>query len=217
MSSRKLTKDQIDVFKLGLKFCPTPKSNIPELKKDLKDFERKFRLKEFFYETNYEEESLVKNKSKFQPEKGRDKILDKYFENLWNSNFTENSHVPNNLSFKQRKALKEIQNAEDIIIKEADKGSAVVIMNKEFYEKKINEMVNDETNYKTIDSNEDKCIISKIIKLCNKYKEILTKKEADYLVNFDHKTSNFYGLPKIHKSEIIKEAKNCKNQSLLKF
>ena len=52
-----------------------------------------------------------------------------------------------------------------------------------------------------LDSNKDKFIISKINKLCNEYDKILTKKEIDYLINFDYKTSNFYGLPKIHKSE----------------
>ena len=148
MSCHKLSKDQINVLKLGLKFCPTPNSNIPELKRDLKEFERKFRLKEFFHDSNFQDDSIVRNKSKFHPEKGRDKILDKYFENLWNSNFTENSNVPKNLSFNQRKALKEIQNLKDIIIKEADKGSAVVVMNKDYYKDKIDEMVNDQTNYR---------------------------------------------------------------------
>ena len=34
----------------------------------------------------------------------------------------------------------------------------------------------------------------------------LTKKEYDYLTNFEPKTSNFYGLPKIHKNKEINEA-----------
>ena len=41
----------------------------------------------------------------------------------------------------------------------------------------------------------------------------LTKKEYDYLTNFEHKTSNFYGLPKIHKNKEINEtcAKSTSN------
>ena len=39
--------------------------------------------------------------------------------------------------------------------------------------------------------------------LLSKYKDCLTEKEMDYLVNFEMKPSNFYGLPKIHKSEKI--------------
>ncbi|CAG2209848.1 unnamed protein product [Mytilus edulis] len=37
----------------------------------------------------------------------------------------------------------------------------------------------------------------------------LTDKECDYLTNFKCKSSNFYGLPKIHKSNVIRES--CKN------
>ena len=115
-----------------MKFCPTPKSNILELKSDLKEFERKFRLKEYFYDVDYDDPSLVRNKSKFQPEKGRNKILDRYFDNLWNSNFTEKPNIPNNLSYRQRKSLQEIMDNDKIIIKEADKGSAVVVMDTEY-------------------------------------------------------------------------------------
>ena len=44
----KLNKNQINFLKLGLKFCLTPKSNIGELKNDLKEFEIKCRLIEKF-------------------------------------------------------------------------------------------------------------------------------------------------------------------------
>ena len=39
-----------------------------------------------------------------------------------------------------------------------------------------------------------------------KYKSNLTEKERDYLLNFESKTSNFYGLPKIHKCKDINDA-----------
>ena len=48
--------------------------------------------------------------------------------------------------------------------------------------------------------------IWKITKLCTTHKEIRTKKEKDFLTNFNLKTSNFYRLPKVHKSEEIKTA-----------
>lgn len=67
-------------------------------------------------------------------------------------------------------------------------------------------MLNDKSNYKPIDANMDKKIISQINKFCAKYDDKLTKKEKDYLINFNSKTSNFYGLPKIHKSKEIKYA-----------
>ena len=38
------------------------------------------------------------------------------------------------------------------------------------------------------------------------------KIKKDFLTNYIPKTSHFYGLPKIHKSEEIK--KNCRNKNL---
>ena len=40
-------------------------------------------------------------------------------------------------------------------------------------------------------------------KLVEKCKDNLMDKEIDYLTNFSYNTSNFYGLPKVHKSDII--------------
>ena len=37
-------------------------------------------------------------------------------------------------------------------------------------------------------------------------KIVLQKKEKEYLISFLYNTSNFYGLPKIHKSKLIQNA-----------
>ena len=214
LSNYKLTEDQIDLLKLGLKFCPTPKSNITELKEDVKDSERKVRLKELFGNKENKDDSLVKNKSKFQPTKGN-KDIDTFFQKIWNLEFKDNSQIRNNLSHKQKLALEELRNNENIIIKEADKGGAVIIMEREYYREKIQEMLNNETNFQLLEGNRDTKIIAKIKKLCEKYENQLTKKEMDYLVDFDAKTSNFYGLPKIHKSEEIKKAVRTQKSSFI--
>ena len=49
-------------------------------------------------------------------------------------------------------------------------------------------------------------------KLVSKYSDILTEEETTYLLNMDPKTSNFYGLPKVHKSSIIKAAIEEQNE-----
>ena len=46
----------------------------------------------------------------------------------------------------------------------------------------------------------------KIASLCRKYEKCFTKDELHYLTKFDSKEANFYGLPKVHKSEVIKRA-----------
>ena len=50
LSSRKLTTDEINLLNRGLKFVPTPKSpNVLDLEIDIKEFTRKLKLKEYFY------------------------------------------------------------------------------------------------------------------------------------------------------------------------
>ena len=62
----------------SLKFTSIPKANIPELKRDIEDFIRKRRLREFFADENDSNEnsqdssdSLVRNKGKLSPPRNR--------------------------------------------------------------------------------------------------------------------------------------------------
>ena len=46
-----------------------------------------------------------------------------------------------------------------------------------------------------------------------KHQHCLTKKEFSYVVDFEWKTSNFYALPKIHKSkQIIDKLRHCDSE-----
>ena len=51
--------------------------------------------------------------------------------------------------------------------------------------------------------------MQKYNKLVKKYQDSFTEKELDYLQNFEIRMSQFYGLPKLHKSKTISE--KCKN------
>ena len=71
-----------------------------------------------------------------------------------------------------------------MIIKEADKGSAAIIIDKTYYKTKIQEILEDKTYYNTnllIDTNIDNNIISKITKFCQIRNKTLTKKEKKLL------------------------------------
>ena len=82
----------------------------------------------------------------------------------------------------------------------------VVIMNTDHYLKTISDHLNDETSYKVIEGNCNAKLMKGIAKIIEKYKDNLTKKEKEYLTSFSYNTSNFYGLPKIHKSKLIQNA-----------
>ena len=92
----------------------------------------------------------------------------------------------------------------DIVIKEANKGGADVIMNsKQHYLEMTSDYLNDEATYKMVEANCDAKVMKGIAKIIEKYKDNLTKKEKEYLTSFSYNTSNFYGLPKIHKCKLI--------------
>ena len=57
-----------------------------------------------------------------------------------------------------------------------------------------------------VEANCDAKVMKGIAKIIEKYKDNLTKKEKEYLTSFSYNTSNFYGLPKIHKSKLIQNA-----------
>ena len=61
------------------------------------------------------------------------------------------------------------------IIKAADKGNSVVILDKTYYKTKTKEILKDETNYKLINTNINN-IISKTAKFCKIHNKSLTKK-----------------------------------------
>ena len=110
-----------------------------------------------------------------------------------------------NLSQAERRALRSLKNNTDIVIKKADKGSAIVIMDRDDYIKEGERQLNDKNFYRHV--NEDmthkfndtvKSIVSNMVK----NKEI-TEEVGEFLIQEKPRTSQFYLLPKIHK-------KNCK-------
>ena len=85
----------------------------------------------------------------------------------------------------------------------ADKGGAVVILDATHYREMVHRIFNNPDYFQPCNSNESKEISLKITSLCRKYEKCLTPDEIHFLTKFDSKEANFYGLPKVHKSEII--------------
>ena len=89
-------------------------------------------------------------------------------------------------------------------------------MNKEFYKRKILEMLGDKSFYKQIESQITKETMKKVKNVISLAKEI-TRHEIGYLLNFECKQSMFYGLPKIHKSEMMRNECNKTNSEYLEL
>ena len=209
----------------GLKFTPTPLPNITELKSEVQHFTRKLRLAEFFNsdesgsESDEETEvSLVKNKSKFCPPHNRNKALESYIANL-HSQPLQAKNIKANLSSQEKKALHDLQSDSSITIKEADKGGSVVLMDTDYYVTKVKSMLNDERFYSKVPMKREQVARSKVDSYATKYHtaDEITDKESEFLTEFECRTSQFYGLPKIHKSKEIEKTVQEQNSEYIKL
>ena len=166
------------------------------------------RLAEHFCESEVNDESLVRNKSDFTPKSGKNKTLEKFIDTVTKFPIHDLNvnQKKGNMSKKQWKSLIQLKNDENIIKKEADKGNAVVVMNSWYYKELILKILDDQCYYEKCQTYNTKCVLSKLNKLIDNHGNGLTTKEIDYITNFECKESNFYGLPKVHKSKQITDA-----------
>ena len=106
-----------------------------------------------------------------------------------------------NLSTKERKALKDLSSRDDIIITKADKGGATVIMDVNDYVDEANRQPQDTQYYRKLnyDPTEDHAnIIRNTLEEFKKNNE-LDEDIAEGLKPLEPCTPRFYLLPKIHK------------------
>ena len=106
-------------------------------------------------------------------------------------------NIKQTLSKSEYRTIKSLQNDESIIFKEADKGGTAVIMDKEHYREMIEVIINDKNCGEKLPGDPHRDIGQKYNKFLKKHQDLFTEKELDYLQNFEVKSSQFYGLPKI--------------------
>lgn len=207
ISDYSLNADEIDILRNGLKFTPTPKnSDHQKLNLDVTEFCRNLRLKEYFHESTHVNNSLVKNRSSFVPPKNRNEALNNFINMIENyplHNKCENKSY--NITLNERRAISSLAENKSIIIKQADKGGAVTIMNAKHYKEMCENTINDPDSFRQFENYSGVTHFNKYKKFISKYACIFNKHEMDYLSKFDYSSSNLYGLPKLHKSNKIKE------------
>uniref|UniRef100_A0A8C5PYS7 Reverse transcriptase n=1 Tax=Leptobrachium leishanense TaxID=445787 RepID=A0A8C5PYS7_9ANUR len=109
-----------------------------------------------------------------------------------------------NLTKDERDALSNLKKDLTIIIKPADKGGGIVIMDKVAYDQEALRQLNDDTTYRLLPSNPTQNIKTELSNLLNKGSDagIIDKQELKYLNPSFPKIPVFYLLPKIHKDPI---------------
>ena len=179
--------------------------NPMHLKMDLERFTRKLKIRELFWETDFEDESLLRNRSNKELTCTNSELsrIIHQIEDLEPGR----THYDDNISQQERKALDNLKQDPNIVIKTSDK-SGVVIMDKNFYKDKLvlSDHLQSETYQQIPTDSDDSNVIKKLNDLVKKYNNCFTEKEIDFLTNFEWKSSELYVLPKTHKCPSIMNA-----------
>ncbi|KAK6175988.1 hypothetical protein SNE40_014359 [Patella caerulea] len=191
LSRQHLTDSQVGLQLKGLKFTPTPNRNEQLLQTELKTFLRKLRLAEWHtsleedvdgHEITNDQISIIENKSKANPQKSKNPVLD---------NFLEKIEIKSNIKREEKSGLEQLKNNDEIVIQEAYKEGAIVLMDRDYYRSKILSILNNNEYYKESKEVHQLAVKRKIKKRIQDYK-YLTNDEQDYLVNYESKPPFFF-------------------------
>ena len=112
--------------------------------------------------------------------------------------------TPKHDNFKpsESSALHSLPKREDIVIKPAYKGSAVVVVDREHYVSEAERQLNDSTFYKALDHDPTREFAAKVADAISEMRtgDHISEKNAIYLTVDQPKAGRFYLLPKIHKA-----------------
>ena len=169
-----------------------------------KTFNKKLALQEKYFDANFTDNSLIRLQSKKHVTTENKELSD--IISTINKITPNNKITPDNLDKEEREALTQIKHMcqTTIEIKKADKSNTLVIMEKDDYEQKLVLEGHLQTpTYEQAPENANKKVFSKLKKLCNKYQSCVTPNERKVILKEDWSESQFYVLPKIHKSKTI--------------
>ena len=217
LSNILLSSNEINVLKLGLSFTRTPKSNIPELEADIFDFIRKLRLAYHFRNSIYHDESIVKPTSTFTPKPNENQELEKICKTLMETEIKMKKTTDNISSLRNGlNSLIKRTTENEIVIKPADKGSIITAMSPELYLNVCESLLRNEEYYESIQDNDPSPLLkNRIIAYAKKYENLLTQNEYKTLTQKTFKISNFYMLPKLHKSKELNDIIMAKNSEYI--
>ena len=214
LSDHPLSKSDISLLERGITFAPTPgDADMAEIHIEVNKFLRRLLLKLHFHNPQAMDgpppnftipHGLVKFK---RPSTWTPKIFDpavRTFVSNVNKSLSElnlKNRESHNLSKNERESLAKLKLNKSIVIKKADKGSSIVVMNRSDYIKEAEKQLSDKKFYKEIPL--DLTIKhQKEVNIClesHLEKGDLSPEIFDCMTNANPRTSALYLLPKIHK------------------
>ena len=222
-----LDENEKNVCKLGLKFVPTVKS-YDRVKKwlDIQSFKRKVRLRYTFAigdsddrrepslrdddepdETHCTAEPWRKKSNKDVPptdNKALEKFLSEIEKDLLDPK--KECKVKDNLSQDERKALYSLSKMNkdrscNKVVRIQDKGSRIVVEDKEKYIDRMFAYLGDETVFRKDGEDQSHVYKSKVDDWAERWKDHLTQEERDWIVRDEVRPGMVYGNVKTHKKD----------------
>ena len=193
LSRQNITSTEIELLEKGLSFVPTPeKIDKWQVKKDLEKLGRDIRLKMHYLKVPSSWTSLIRDTQ-------LEMCLSELEEEILKIDETGQNYP--NLTKVEREALQDLMYDKNIVIKPADKGSSIVIWDKQDYLKECQLQLGNKSVYEEVERDLLQDVMQKIR---NTILDMLRKKEIDkklinYLLVRNPQLGRFYRLPKIHK------------------
>ena len=184
LSNNVLSQTEISVLEKGLGFIPTPNMiNDADLRPDFNEFSRKMRCKWYFRDEPSKdliEISAFRPKPTWKHAAGDicvELFLGKMEHELFS--FLPGKLQSYNLTKDKWQALKNLTENRSIVIKPADKGSCVVVWDREDYLAEGYQQLNDESTYVEVKYFDDKTL-SDLIEKSNNFFKCLNKKKRSF-------------------------------------
>ena len=203
-----LSEDEIKVLEKGLDFAPVQnKVNEPELRKDFDEFCRQMRIKWHFRNEPSEKFSTIpafRSKSSWKPTTGHPNLevfLSSVEKELLEDKGTSLRY--SNLSTEEWEAIRSLADDRSIVIKKADKGSAVVVWERNDYIKEAEKQLGDKSVYQKVNFKE-KLLCELVDKSNSSFKELkrmgCISDKILKCFTYEFNLGKFYLLAKIQKS-----------------
>lgn len=203
-----LSGPQRRLLSRGLSFIPTldigRKQKI-NLQLDIQNYHRRIKLASYFADSPKTEQLPFVVPSNWTPplEKLPPEVTELvYKDSEVFKKYYKSVREKYNISLDEVKALRELKNAKHIVIKPADKGSAVVILSRDQYVLEVERQLQDTVYYKKLNKPIYLDTIPMVAKIVDslKDKKFINSKQHKYLIGDSQpRERRFYVLPKIHK------------------
>ncbi len=210
LSDTPLSLNELAVLNKGLKFCISNnnvKKSLPRYSEEIERFIRTLQIKYFFLEKA--ETEIIKftgNPDWSPPAHMCSSVITGYGLFLLKSikKLLKKNKVKNNISMKEREALKTLRKNKNIIIQKADKGGCITVINAIEYKTKIETMLADTMTYTQVDNINLPQALQEVNEIFEMLQDsgYITEKQKNHLQKCSAKIPLFYALPKVHKTNI---------------